>query len=121
MLADSGSVTVLPPPDGTTQYTLNVENDIGTVTYPSDVVTSNTPPITVNVFYTGYEEDLSITGVALSTDINSGGSLSYSLFDPPAASQGVINSFDGDGTFDFTPTTNFCGDATFTFRAFDAF
>ena len=71
-LADSGSVTVLPPPDGTTQFVLSVENDIGISTYPADVVTSNTPPITVNVFYSGYEEALSITGYALATDINSG-------------------------------------------------
>ncbi len=65
-------MTILPPNDGTTTFTLNVENDIGMTPYPADIVTSNTPPITVNVFYSGFEESLSITGNVLATDINSG-------------------------------------------------
>jgi large repetitive protein len=120
-LAQSGTISILPPNDGTNTYTLNIENDIGTTIYTADVVTSNTPPVTIASFGTWVEDSLSITGMALASDINSGWSLSYSLFDPPALSQGTMNSFDGDGLFDFRPTSNFCGNATFTYRAFDAF
>jgi hypothetical protein len=68
----SGTMTVTPPDDGTTTYTLTLANDIGNTIYTSDVVTSNTPPITINISATGAEDSLSITGMTLATDMNSG-------------------------------------------------
>ncbi|MBP9779339.1 tandem-95 repeat protein [Candidatus Gracilibacteria bacterium] len=117
----AGTVSVNPPGDAITTYRLNLENDIGVSEYTADVVTSNTPPVADPAFVTGLEDALSITGVVTATDINSGGTISYSLFDPPLPGQGSINIFNSDGTFDFLPAPNYCGIATFSFRAFDAF
>ncbi len=72
ILGSSGAVTIFPPNDGTNTYTLSLENDIGFTTYTADVVTSNTPPVTVPSFATGSEDALSITGAVTATDINSG-------------------------------------------------
>ena len=86
-VASTGTVNITPPSDGTTTYVLNLENDIGTTMYTADVVTSNTPPITSPAFATGTEDSFSITGVVTATDINSGGVITFSLFDAPLASQ----------------------------------
>jgi parallel beta-helix repeat protein/VCBS repeat-containing protein len=117
----AGTVSVNPPGDSITTYRLNLENDIGISTYTADVVTSNTPPVADPAFALWFEDALSITGVVTATDVNSGWTLSYSLFDPPHPSQGSINAFNSDGTFDFLPAPNYCWISTFSFRAFDAF
>lgn len=118
-VATSGSMSLIAPNDGTTTYRLFATNDIGTIAYTADVVSSNTAPQTNNLSVTGAEDTLSITGAVIATDINSGGTITYQLFDSPL--HGTIIDFQSSGSFDYRPNPDFCGADVFTYRAFDAF
>jgi VCBS repeat-containing protein len=119
-VASSGSMTLTPPESATTTYSITATNDIGTFFTTADVVTTNSPPIPITGYFTGAEDSVVITGAVIATDTNSGGSVTYSLFDIPPGSQWTVNLL-SDGTFDFYPTGNFCGVSTFQFRAVDAY
>lgn len=116
-IATSGSMSLIPPDNGNTIYTFSANNDIGTSVYTAMVVTSNTAPINNPAFATGAEDTLSITGVVTATDVNSGGTINYQLFDAPT--HGSIINFDLSGSFDYRPNPNFCGVDTFTFLGSD--
>lgn len=118
-VAASGSMTIMPPNDGTTTYSFSTTNDIGTIIYTADVITSNTPPVVDPAFATGSEDSLSITGIVTASDSNSGGTISYTKFTDPV--NGVILNFEASGSFDYRPNADFCGTDTFEFRAWDAF
>jgi hypothetical protein len=41
------------------------------------------------------------------------------VVDGPSSSQGILDEFNADGSFVFTPAPGFTGDVTFTYRIFD--
>jgi sugar lactone lactonase YvrE len=45
--------------------------------------------------------------------------LSVEVVDGPSSSQGILDEFNADGSFVFTPAPGFTGDVTFTYRIFD--
>lgn len=61
------------------------------------------------------DEDTVITGVLTATDAD-GDNLTFSLLDPPANGDVVVNP---DGTFTFTPDLDFNGEDSFTFTVTD--
>ena len=91
-----------------------VESNVATVTITVNAV--NDAPIAVNDAFSG-NEDTAVTGGVLGNDTDvENASLSAALVSP--ASHGTV-ALNADGTFIYTPTQDYAGSDSFTYRASD--
>jgi Ca2+-binding RTX toxin-like protein len=104
--------------DGTTEL-LNVENiafSDGTFTVAGLL---NQPPTAAPDTYTLARGRVATVNAAAGVGANDDGDLTFALLTGPAAEAGSLVLND-DGSFTFTATENFVGQASFTYRATDA-
>ncbi|WP_339412241.1 tandem-95 repeat protein [Pseudomonas sp. EA_35y_Pfl2_R5] len=130
----NGGTAVLNP-DGTVTFTPNANfNGVADFTYTvtDGALTSNTATVTVNVapandapvavadtFTLNEDESLTVTSAAgvLANDSDiDGDALTASLVSGPAQGSLTLNA---DGSFSYTPTPNWSGSDSFTYRTFD--
>ena len=115
----SGAYTYTPAPDynGADSFTYTVSDGRGgsnTYTLALTVTPVNDAPIARNSNASA-DEDTTITGNALATDIDSA-TLAFSVVTAPV--HGVL-AMGGDGAYTYTPQTDFNGLDAFSFRASD--
>ena len=83
---------------------------------------TNTDPTGIDDDYaTPWRNSLSITefdGVLMNDHDDDSDPLTAELYDGPAVEQGTL-TFNSNGSFMFTPTDSFSGDASFTYRVYD--
>jgi VCBS repeat-containing protein len=120
-LSFAGStISGTPTNDDVGSYTISVTANDGhsgslTRTFSFSVANTNDAPVGTAASYT-INEDTPLAGTVAGTDVDGNG-LTFSLV-AGSATNGVA-AVSPDGTFTFTPTANFSGDATFQFRAND--
>ena len=123
---DAGKISYVPASNynGPDSFSYTVTD--GTLTAIGTVSVSVTPvndaPVAADDPGYGTNEDTVLTVVARGvlkndTDVEGSGMTAVLVAGPPAAQGTVV--LNGDGSFTFTPATNFNGAATFTYRATD--
>lgn len=75
--ASSGSKIYIPEYDKSTNFTVNILNDIGTGSCYVAVTASNLPPDIYTIVYTGSEDDIQINTTLSGTDPNPGDSVFF--------------------------------------------
>jgi len=94
------------------------DNNCATVTVTITVLPINDAPIAVDDNYTTIE-NIAITGNASTNDSDVDSSpLTYSLISGPVS--GVVTSFGTDGSFGYSPNTNFSGTDSFIYEVIDS-
>ncbi len=121
-VASTWVVTFIPSNSGWAIVTisLDTQNDIWPKTCSANVTTNNTPPQIFTSIFAGTEDDAQISGTLSGVDVNPGDSVIFEIITPPSVSQWTLNLVDSTTwQTDFYPNPDFCGTATFDFRARD--
>jgi autotransporter-associated beta strand protein/VCBS repeat-containing protein len=132
-LNTDGSFTYTPAGDffGTTSFTYQVSDGAAVSTNTATVLITitavNDPPVATDDNYTTFEDEV-LTANANSgvlarvtvndTDADPADTLAAVIVSAPPAAQGTV-SLAANGSFTFTPATNFTGPASFVYRATD--
>jgi gliding motility-associated-like protein len=122
VLNSDGTFTYTPDPDynGTDSFDYTACDDNGncsTVTVTITVVPVNDDPIAIDDAYTT-NEDTPVSGDVSTNDVDyDGDALTYEVTTQPSNGTVTMNA---DGTFTYTPNTNFFGNDSFVYTVTDA-
>jgi len=126
LLNDDGTFTYTPNANfaGTDSFTYAAADpgdEWGYATVTVNVTPVNDAPVAANDSYTTNEDTpltVTLPGVLGNDSDVEGSALTASVVSGPTAAQGTL-AFNSNGTFTFTPTANFNGVATFTYKVSD--
>jgi len=129
VILNEGEITFTPEPDftGDASFDYTIQDPLGatatgTVTVTVNAAASNTPPDAIADQYTT-DEDTTLTVIAdagvLSNDTDADTDpLTVTAYDTTSANGGTV-TMNADGSFTYTPATNFSGDDSFTYTISD--
>jgi parallel beta-helix repeat protein/VCBS repeat-containing protein len=117
----TGSLSWMIAPYGAvTSYYIDVTNDIGTFTDHIDVTSNNQPPILDPANFFGEEDSASITWTLTATDTTTpANQITYNYLAGSLTNWIFLAFNNSDGTFEFLPSADFCGQVTFAYIAKD--